>query len=306
MLAIDRQDVLKDDQPARAAMVWWRAVTLAATLLGLGLLSGCGTTKSYTATEQLLLSDAVDAAVSQIDFTPLSGRMVYLDTTYLKTVKGPALVDSDYVISSLRQQMVAAGVFLVEVRDEAELIAEARMGALGFDNHNVVYGIPAGNNIVSATSAISGTSLLPALPEISVARREGRAGASKLAVFAYDRESRLPFWQSGISQSNSDAKDIWVLGVGPFQSGTIHDGTRLVGADVLDQSKEGNERIRKSNAFADYLRERRYARQRKEDVDQSQVTTAGENTGNSDTGNGDTGVADSGVTPASASAGAGS
>ncbi len=234
---------------------------------------GCGTTKSYTATEQLLLSDAVDAAVAQLDFTPLTAKRVYLDSTYLRTVKGPLLIDSDYVISSLRQQMVSAGVLLVEGREEAEIVAEARMGALGMDGHNVVYGIPASSALSSASSAISGTPILPTIPEISFARREGRQGASKLAVFAYDRETRQPYWQSGVAKSISDAKDTWVLGVGPFQRGTIHDGTRFAGGSVLEDVDPEAEKLRSTNAFADYNRQRRFSKSKKKSPD---VVTAAE------------------------------
>ena len=43
-----------------------------AILLSLAL-TGCGSTKSRTATEQLLMSDAVDRAIAQIDFSELAG-----------------------------------------------------------------------------------------------------------------------------------------------------------------------------------------------------------------------------------------
>ena len=53
------------------------------------LVSGCGTTKwsdsPRTATEQLLISDAVDRAISEIDFSALAERSVYLDTRYIIT-----------------------------------------------------------------------------------------------------------------------------------------------------------------------------------------------------------------------------
>ena len=142
-------------------------------------LTGCGTTKSYTATEQLLMSDAVDATVAKLDFEPLTAKKVYLDTTFLKTQKSPLLIDSDYVISSLRQQMMAAGVQLVENREEADLIAEARMGALGLDGHNVTYGLPASNILATATSAFSSAPAIPSIPEISFARRDAKSGAAK-------------------------------------------------------------------------------------------------------------------------------
>ncbi|QDV26692.1 DUF6655 family protein [Aureliella helgolandensis] len=221
--------------------------------IGLGC-SGCGATKSYTATEQLLLSDAVDAAVSKIDFQPLSGQKVYLDTTYVKTQKSALLVDSDYVISSLRQQMVSAGVYLVEGREEATLIAEARMGALGLDGHSVTYGLPASNTLSAASSVLGGSAAIPALPEMSLARNERTAGAAKIAVFAYERETREPYWQSGVARSSSNAKDTWVLGVGPFQRGTIYKRTRFAG-DLMTGETAAQDAVdvRKSASFAEYM-----------------------------------------------------
>jgi hypothetical protein len=199
-------------------------------------LVGCGTTKHHTATEQLLMSDAVDATIAKLDFTPLSYRKVFLDTTYINkpTFAGQSLIiDSNYMLSSLRQQMTAVGVLLVETRDDAELIAEPRIGALGIDGHDVVYGLPASNSIANASAAVAGTPLLPPIPEISVARREDKVGAAKVAVFAYHKDTRQPFWQSGIAQSNSNSKSTWVLGVGPFQRGSIHNGTQFAGGEVF-------------------------------------------------------------------------
>ncbi|MCA9191748.1 MAG: hypothetical protein KDB03_08300 [Planctomycetales bacterium] len=213
-----------------------------------GLL-GCGTTKSYTATEQLLMSDAVDATVAKIDFEPLGGKKVYLDSTYLKTVKTTQIIDSDYVISSLRQKMVAAGVFLVDNRADAELIAEARMGALGLDGHNVTYGLPATNVLSSATTVLGGGALIPAIPEISLARHEAKTGAAKLAVFAYKRENFEPYWQSGLARSSSDARDTWFLGVGPWQRGTIYDGTSFAGKRMSLVPKTS---VRQTDRFEDY------------------------------------------------------
>ncbi|GAB5404772.1 MAG: hypothetical protein Aurels2KO_30030 [Aureliella sp.] len=203
---------------------------------------GCGTTKSYTATDQLLLSDAVDTTVAKLDFEPLADQKVYLDVTYLKTQRSAVLIDSDYVISAIRQQMVGAGVKLVENRDDADLIAEARLGALGLDSHSVTYGLPASNALSAASSVFVNAPVVPAIPEMSFARHESKSGAVKVAVFAYDRETREPLWQSGIARSDSNAKDTWVLGVGPFQKGTIYDKTRFAGnkltaAELLSQEE---------------------------------------------------------------------
>lgn len=197
---------------------------------------GCGTTKHHTATEQLLMSNAVDATIAKLDFSSLAARKVYLDTTFVNKpgFAGQSLIiDSNYILSSLRQQMVSAGVLLVDKEDDAELIAEPRIGALGIDGHDVIYGIPASNSISNASAVASGTPLLPPLPEISVARREDKVGAAKVAVFAYYKDTRQPYWQSGIAQSNSDSKATWVMGIGPFQRGSIHNGTQFCGGEVV-------------------------------------------------------------------------
>ncbi|MFN7450507.1 MAG: DUF6655 family protein [Pirellula sp.] len=198
---------------------------------------GCGATKSFTATEQLLMSDAVDSTITKMDFRPLSGQKIFLDTTYVaaagKVIPGvpmPAnLVTSDYIISALRQQLTAAGCMLVDNREAADLVCEARCGALGTDGHSVTYGLPANNFLSTATAVLPGTPVLPAIPEISVAKREMKSAAAKIAVFAYDRETREPVWQSGIAQAGSSARDTWVLGVGPLQQGSIYGGSRFAG-----------------------------------------------------------------------------
>ena len=198
---------------------------------------GCGATKSFTATEQLLMSDAVDSTIAKMDFRAIGGHKVYLDTTYVvgagKVIPGVAmpinLINSDYVISALRQQLTAAGCMLVDSREAAEIICEARCGALGTDGHTVTYGIPANNFLNSASAVIPGTPTLPSIPELSVAKREMKSAAAKVSVFAYDRETREPLWQSGIAQAGSSARDTWILGIGPLQYGNIYKGTRFAG-----------------------------------------------------------------------------
>lgn len=197
---------------------------------------GCGTTKEHQATEQLLLSDAVDRSVSTIDFRPLSGEKVYLDDTYLKSVKSATFVNVEYVTSSIRQQIMAAGCLLQENAAAADIMIEARIGTLGADDHRVTFGIPENNSLGSAASLIASAPLIPNVPEIAVARRDNREAAAKIAAFAYERETRKAVWQSGISQSRSTSRDTWVMGVGPFQGGSIRKETRLAGNKILSTS----------------------------------------------------------------------
>lgn len=205
---------------------------LAVTSLCSSISVGCGTTKSYEATEQLLLSEAVDDTIAQIDFRPLSGVTVFFDTQYIKSVKSLGFVNSDYVVSSLRQQMVGAGCLLQDKMEEADVIIEARCGTLGADSFQVSYGIPANSFLSTAAQAIPGVPAVPILPDLSVARREAREGAAKVAAFAYDRVTRQPVWQSGMSKASTTSRDTWVLGVGPIQTGSIRRGARWVGSGL--------------------------------------------------------------------------
>ncbi|MEM9368606.1 MAG: DUF6655 family protein [Planctomycetota bacterium] len=202
-------------------------------MLGAVGFGGCGTTRGHHATEQLILSDAVDRSVSTIDFRPLAGRSVYLDTSYLRNVKSAGFVNADYVTSALRQQIAASGCRLEDKEADAELIIEARMGTLGADDHRVTFGVPENNALNSTVSLIPNAPSVPQIPEIAVARRDAREAAAKIAAFAYDRETRQAVWQSGISQSASTARDTWIMGVGPFQGGSIRDDTRLAGSKLI-------------------------------------------------------------------------
>ena len=73
-------------------------------------------------------------------------------------------------------------------------------------------------NAVTAALAIDGDVHVLVAGENCGAQAEA---AAKIAAFAYDRETRTPLWQSGVNSSLATAKDTWVLGVGPFQGGTI-------------------------------------------------------------------------------------
>ncbi len=187
--------------------------------------TGCGTTRwtdtSRTATEQLLISDAIDRSVSRIDFHVLSGQNVYLDTTFLNGV-----VDKEYLVSTLRQHMLSSGCTMKERKDDADFIVEARAGAVGTDRHDLLYGMPSFN---LPWTPVTGTPA--AIPEIALAKRTDQKGVAKVAVFAYHRKTGEPVWQSGVDTIASKAQNSWWLGMGPIQKGTIYDKAQFAGRD---------------------------------------------------------------------------
>src|SRR5262245_40648913 len=189
--------------------------TVTASLLSL---PGCGINKSRLATEQLVVSEAVDRAVATIDFSPLSGKPVYFDTQYLEGVNMGPNGNVKYVISSLRQQMMAYDLRLQEKPDTAEFIIEGRVGVLANDGYEVTYGIPGNAAAASATILLPTPVPVPApgMPELSVGRRNHQAGTAKVGLFAYDRVTREPVWQAGVKRGAADVRDTWFMGLGPY------------------------------------------------------------------------------------------
>lgn len=203
---------------------------LMAVACGLFFTVGCGTAIQKNGTEQLLLSDSVDRAIDQLDLSPLADRKIFLDTEYMKTFKGANVyINSDYIISALRQKLTTTGCHIQTTLTEADYVMEARVGALGTDTMEVTYGIPSSNGVGAAASALSGVPMVPSIPEVSVGKRNAGMGISKIVVFAYHRETGIPVWQSGAAIARSDARDSWFLGVGPLTRGSVYDGTRLAG-----------------------------------------------------------------------------
>lgn len=194
--------------------------------------AGCGTTNQRAGTEQLLLSDSVDRTVDKLDFDVLAGRKVFLDTTYIQPIKGLQFVNSDYIISALRHKLTTSGCMIRDTREEADYILEARVGALGSDSLQVTYGIPASSTLSQAASLVARAPMIPAIPEMSVGKRDDVMSTAKIVAFAYHRETGTPVWQSGSAISKSDARDTWVLGAGPLQRGSIYSGAKFAGLSI--------------------------------------------------------------------------
>jgi len=189
--------------------------------------AGCGTTRwsdtPRTATEQMLLSDAIDRSVSQLDLRVLAGKEVFFDDQYLR-----GMVDENYIISTLRQHILANGAILKEKREEANYVVEARAGAVGTDRHDLLFGVPA----VTVPSFVAIPGAPSSIPEVPLVKQTEQRAIAKMVVFAYNRTTGRPVWQSGIKPIRSTAEDTWVFGAGPFQRGTIHDGTQFAGGEI--------------------------------------------------------------------------
>src|SRR4051812_21769500 len=157
--------------------------------LGMGLgLCGCAsvTTKitgsARAGAEELLLTGTSDRAVGSIDFRPLAGRRVFLDTTQVKAT------DSGWVIFSLRREMARQGVLLVDDKKMAQTLVEAAVAAYGTDEVDCRFSLP---NTFSA-----GVLPLPAGTSDAggLIRKNRQDAVVKLALLAFDARSRELIW----------------------------------------------------------------------------------------------------------------
>ena len=197
-------------------------------IAGLTVVScGCGTTRMSdtlrTGTEQILISAAIDRSINGMDFEILKGKDVYFDPQYLKGVS-----DEGYLVSSIRQRLLAEGVFLKPTRDEATYVVEARAGAIGTNRQDVLIGVP---QTSLPTGALTG-GVPSVIPEIPLAKKTHQKGVAKIGVFAYNQVTGQALWQSGAVPVTADARDTWLFGTGPFQRGSIYTGTSFTGHRV--------------------------------------------------------------------------
>lgn len=176
--------------------------------LAFGLL-GCASTKTSntarTATEQLLISNAVDQALDKMDFRAFSGHTVFLDDRYVDCL------DKQYVIASVRHRILHQGAVLVTKPEEAEVLVEMRTGVVGTDIADSFLGIPE----VTVPGMLT-------LPEVRVLTRQVQTGTAKLGIVAVDAKTKQVLGEGGMTLARSDNNSWFVAGVGPFKTGSIN------------------------------------------------------------------------------------
>jgi hypothetical protein len=187
---------------------WKRAATCC--LLGTAAaVAGCAsTTTSHTArtaTEQLLISDAIDRAMSNVNFSDFNGYSVFVDDKHLDSV------DKGYLIGSLRHRILDAGGTLAASADKADLVLEARSGGVGTDCQESFIGIP----------AIGLPGMPIELPEVKLASRSSQMGTAKLGFVCYDPSTGRAMGSGGSSTALTHNNDTFVMGIGPFRSGSV-------------------------------------------------------------------------------------
>ena len=155
------------------------ASALAAALGSLLLLAGCTsveiTTPERTGIEQLLLSTATDDALTGLAIPQVQGEKVYVDDRYLQSY------DRGYVVASVRALLSENGALLQSTLDTADVVVEARSGALGIDSSKSLLGIPA------VPLPIPGAGTLE-IPQLAIYAATKEDAVAKIALLGYRKE----------------------------------------------------------------------------------------------------------------------
>lgn len=182
---------------------------------------GCATIRvtdpARTATEQFLMTEASVRAIEQLSANALRDRAVYIDSTYL------SVTEQQFLLGELRAKLLASGVRLVPVRENAQVVLEVRSGGVGIDRHDYLLGLPA----VVLSSGGSGTSGPTAggvpliTPEIAIIKNIRQRGFASVAFVAYWANTGELIASSGPFIGRTLREDYFFFGTGPRTVGNI-------------------------------------------------------------------------------------
>lgn len=136
-----------------------------------------------TGIEQLLLSQAVDEAVLAQEVPQVNGKKLYVSEEYLESY------DSRYVAGTIRALLSENGGHIVNNRENADIIVEARSGALGIDSSSTFIGLPSIPIIIPTAGTIS-------LPNLALYDAERADSVTKLSLLAYEADGGAPVFSS--------------------------------------------------------------------------------------------------------------
>lgn len=181
-----------------------RVALIGVLAAGLLILTGCtqtGLTKpARSATEQLLISTAAERALAKADFSIVRGKNVFVDRTYFDSY------DKDYVLGTLRDYISVNGGLLVTNVESAEIVIEPRSGALSIDASSSIIGLPQSAAPLPLAGSVQ-------LPEMALYKSEKEYSIAKIALLAYERDSKKHIASSGPLVGRANIKYYKFLGL---------------------------------------------------------------------------------------------
>lgn len=143
------------------------------------VMAGCTTARQtqpdQTATEQLLISRAVDRATADLQLDLPAGTPV--------VIQAPALEGREYAyaVGTIKETLVKQDLRVVSKQSAAEAVVEFRSGALSIDETKTLFGTPSFQVPLPFTAS-------PSIPEIALFKKDEQRGIAKFAITAYDAD----------------------------------------------------------------------------------------------------------------------
>jgi hypothetical protein len=181
---------------------WLHRFMASGVLIGALALAGCTTNRetepTRTATEQLLISSAVDRMVETLQVHVPAGTKAFVDPQYFDGT------DAKYALGAIRDRLLRSGVHLVADRKDADMVVEARSGAQSIDQSEFLIGVPK----TPVPLPLAGTLTIP---EIALFKRAQMKGVAKAAVTGYDAKTGALAFSTGAAYGYSHDTEWTVL-----------------------------------------------------------------------------------------------
>jgi hypothetical protein len=168
-------------------------------------IAGCATDRQTdpprTATEELLVSTAVDRSVEHIKFQLPPDSKVFVDTQYFDV---DGVVRPKYTVAAVRDQLLRLGAHLVDDRKAADIVMEMRSGAQSIDYSTFLIGIPSFPLPIPFTGTLT-------FPEIAFFKIDRQTGVSKLALTGFSQKEGALVESTGPEYGQSQKKKVIIL-----------------------------------------------------------------------------------------------
>lgn len=183
-----------------------RAMVLNFAVVAAGCTTVIMTEPPETATEQLLITTAIDNAVANMNVAIPAGTRIFFDSSYFDGIgRDQKVLFPKYAMAAIREKLLQSGALLAEDRQSADMIVEARTGGQSVDHNSLFIGIP-------ALSIPLPPSFYPVpTPELALFKRDRQTGVAKLAIVAYRKADGAYAASSGSSFGSSNHTETTIL-----------------------------------------------------------------------------------------------
>jgi len=157
-------------------------------------LSGCHTGKTTTTVrgtvEMALIAESTDRAIAGLAPIDTLPRKAFFDDSLF------AATDKEYVISSLKLDLLTKGVALLPKADDADVVVHPRAAISAIDDSSFLIGIP------SIPLPIPGAGVL-GTPELAIFKRAKQIGRAKLGTYGVDAKTNKLVFDTGLNSAKA-------------------------------------------------------------------------------------------------------